>query len=66
MCEYCDLSDYTGNIMKPHTNIDGKGEYTEVYLLLDVENECNSLQVDGTYIDHRIKINFCPMCGREL
>jgi predicted RNA-binding Zn-ribbon protein involved in translation (DUF1610 family) len=56
-CPYCDEN----TIYKTDTS---KG----VFMLFAVEDRMLKLQVYGNdnSSNHRIKINYCPMCGRKL
>lgn len=69
-CNYCDfdyqLANYAGKEIKPHKSIDGSRQDIEIQLAVDGEYECTSIVIDGTFIDIRIEIKYCPMCGKKL
>ena len=50
MCEYCD---------EPRSPIDEQGNFA-AWMLFD------AIVVNHSFGQSIIKINFCPMCGREL
>jgi hypothetical protein len=66
MCNYCDFSDYRGEIMPMCKNIDGAKQDFEVGVFSSPEDECCVLEVSGTHTELRIEIKYCPMCGRML
>ncbi|PLS19524.1 hypothetical protein CVD28_03660 [Bacillus sp. M6-12] len=68
MCKYCEIEEceYEGELIPFDKKVDGTKQHYEVSILQDIEYEQMSLRIDGTFSDLRIKIKFCPMCGKEL
>lgn len=66
MCKYCDLSEYWGEDLPFEKVVNGKDGHYEITILDDVRYEQFSLVIDGTFIDLRVEINYCPICGRKL
>lgn len=78
MCNFCEFGgkidddscyptyDYYGDNLEFVENIGAERQDLEVNILDDIENECWSLWIDATHLDVKIKINFCPICGRKL
>ena len=65
-CYVCDTSDYRGELLPFVKDIDGGQQDFEVCIFDSPEDECHVLEIDGVCTDLRIKIYFCPICGREL
>ncbi|WCK57504.1 hypothetical protein PP175_25905 (plasmid) [Aneurinibacillus sp. Ricciae_BoGa-3] len=66
MCKYCDLSEATGENLPLEVKTDGTKQHYEAFILDDVEYEQFSLNICGTFSDLRIKVHYCPMCGKKL
>lgn len=66
MCKYCEIEDYSGENIPFDIKVDGTKQHYEVSILDDLDYGQTSLQIDGTFSDLRIKILFCPMCGKRL
>lgn len=66
MCEHCNLEESSGENLPLMIQVDGTKQHYEVYLLDDIENDQYSLVVNGTFSELRIKINYCPVCGKKL
>jgi hypothetical protein len=68
MCKYCDKEETENEceVIPLDIKVDGTKQHYEVSIIDDLDYEQVSLQVNGTFSDLRIKINFCPMCGKKL
>lgn len=66
MCKHCDLEDYHGEDLPVEVKIDGTKQHYEVSISDDIDNEQFSLVINGTFSELKIKIYYCPMCGKEL
>ena len=66
MCEHCNIEEYSGEVLLHEIEVDGTDQNYEIYILDDLDGGYYTLCVDGTFSDIRIKINYCPACGREL
>lgn len=66
MCRYCNLEAYVGEDLLFKVMIDGTKQHFNIYLLNDVQNEQFSLKINGTFTEIVIKVQFCPMCGKQL
>ncbi len=65
-CNFCDFSEYVGDCFRFCKNIDGGHQNFEVYLYDSPEYEGKIININGTFTDIKISINYCPMCGRKL
>lgn len=66
MCQYCDIENYTGENLDYDVEVDGSKQDYEIFILDDLEYDRQSLSILGTYSEIRVKINYCPMCGKKL
>lgn len=60
------MEEGSGELIPFETKVDGTKQHYEMSIIEDIENEQMSLQIYGSFSDIRIKIHFCPMCGRKL
>ena len=71
-CKYCDwFSDDHEELVNTRTKLSKKTDkYPGIYACIDREAnlyiEAVADTYEPSYLEHSIKINFCPMCGREL
>ena len=66
MCEFCEIEEYRGKILKLSKNVDGKRQQFDAYIFDSPEDECHVIRVDGEHTELRIDIQFCPICGKFL
>jgi hypothetical protein len=65
-CKFCDVTEYTGDLLPFVKDIDGGKQHFEVYIFSSPEDEGYVLEIDGTHTELRIEINYCSICGRKL
>lgn len=66
MCKYCNVDNYSGELIPFVKMVDGTRQHYEISLIEDLRNEGIYLQFLGTLSDIRVMIKYCPMCGCEL
>lgn len=66
MCKYCEVDLYHGEQLPYDTKVDATKQHYEITILDDVEYEQFSLCIYGSKSELRIKINYCPLCGKRL
>ena len=70
MCEYCQGWDAIELINTMNTISYKTEKYPGIRIEIDVDGTMNIYSVADTYepsfMEETLKINFCPMCGRDL
>ena len=67
MCEYCEVDDCgVGENLTLDKCLLPKNDAVEVYLFNSPDDEHFVLMIDGSFTEIKMKVNFCPVCGREI
>ena len=68
MCEYCDLDNAWVGEYLPYQERKYISDILGAWVMMDLEEDNDNfyIEIDSTNDDFKIKINYCPMCGRNL
>ena len=72
-CKFCTIEvnshgqyEYVGENFDFFKHIDGKHQNIEAYLFDDPDSESFVIQIEGTHIDIKVLVKYCPFCGKKL